>query len=165
MSSGPRYHVKFRRRRENRTDYRKRLALLKSGEPRAIVRKTLKNTIIQIAIYDEVGDRIVASANSVELKKLGWTFSTKSVPAAYLTGYLAGKRAMKKNYESAVLDIGMQRPTKGGRIFAALKGMLDAGMDIPHSDEILPDDERLSGRHISEEIASKIEELKSRMEV
>lgn len=165
MSSGPRYHVKFRRRRENRTDYRKRLALLKSGEPRAIVRKTLKNTIIQIAIYDEVGDRIVASANSVELKKLGWNFSTKSVPAAYLTGYLAGKRALKKNYESAVLDIGMQRPTKGGRIFAALKGMLDAGMDIPHSDEILPDEERLIGRHISEEIASKIEELKSMMEV
>ncbi len=165
MSLGPRYHVKFRRRRENKTDYRKRLALLKSGEPRAIVRKTLKNTIVQISLYDENGDRIVTSANSLELKKLGWNFSTKSVPAAYLTGYLAGKRAIKNNLESAVLDLGMQRPTKGGRVFAALKGMLDAGLEIPYSEEILPDEDRLNGKHINEEIASKVEELKSRMEV
>ncbi|MGC8565398.1 MAG: 50S ribosomal protein L18 [Thermoplasmata archaeon] len=165
MSLGPRYHVKFRRRRENKTDYRKRLALLKSGEPRAIVRKTLRNTIVQISLYDENGDRIVTSANSIELRKLGWNFSTKTLPAAYLTGYLAGKRAIKNNLESAVLDLGMQRPTKGGRVFAALKGMLDAGLEIPYSEEILPDGDRLNGKHINEEIASKVEELKSRMEV
>jgi len=165
MSLGPRYHVKFRRRRENKTDYRKRLALLKSGEPRAIVRKTLRNTIVQISLYDEKGDRIVTSANSIELKKLGWNFSTKTLPAAYLTGYLAGKRAIKNKLESAVLDLGMQRPTKGGRVFAALKGMLDAGLEIPYSEEILPDEDRLNGKHINEEIASKVEELKSRMEV
>ncbi|MEM0447425.1 MAG: 50S ribosomal protein L18, partial [Thermoplasmata archaeon] len=76
MSQGPKYHVKFRRRRQNRTDYRKRLSLLKSGLPRAIVRKTLKNTIVQIALYDEIGDRIVASAISKELKRYGWNFST-----------------------------------------------------------------------------------------
>jgi len=165
MSLDPRYHVKFRRRRENKTDYRKRLALLKSGEPRAIVRKTLRNTIVQISLYDEKGDRIVTSANSIELKKLGWNFSTKTLPAAYLTGYLAGKRAIKNKLESAVLDLGMQRPTKGGRVFAALKGMLDAGLEIPYSEEILPDEDRLNGKHINEEIASKVEELKSRMEV
>lgn len=165
MSSGPRYHVKFRRRRENRTDYRKRLKLLKSGEPRAIVRKTLNNTIVQIALYDEIGDKIVSSAISSELKKFGWKFSTKSVPAAYLTGYLAGKRAMKNNIESAVLDIGMQRPTKGGRVFAALKGMLDAGLEIPHSEEVLPDEDRIMGKHLNDEISSVVEEIKSKMEV
>ncbi|MGC8663317.1 MAG: 50S ribosomal protein L18 [Thermoplasmata archaeon] len=165
MSKGPRYHVKFRRRRENRTDYRKRLHLLKSGLARAIVRKTLNNTIVQIALYDEKGDRILASAVSNELKKMGWNFSTKSVPAAYLTGYLAGKRAIKNNIENAVLDIGRQRPTKGGRLFAALKGMIDAGMDIPYSQDILPEEDRLKGKHLDEGIASKMDEIKSKMEV
>ncbi len=165
MSKGPTYKVKFRRRRENRTDYRKRLKLLKSRLPRAIVRKTLKNTIVQLALYDPKGDKIVTSANSKELVKLGWNFSTKSVPAAYLTGYLAGLRAKKENIESAVLDIGRHMPTKGGRVYAALKGMVDAGIEIPHDEDILPSEERLNGEHLNPDIKNKIEEIKSRMVV
>ncbi|MDP8011348.1 MAG: 50S ribosomal protein L18 [Thermoplasmata archaeon] len=165
MSSGPRYHVKFRRRRENKTDYRKRLNLLKSGSPRAIVRKTSNNIIVQIALYNEKGDQIIASANSRELKKMGWEFSTKTVPAAYLTGYLAGKRAIKNKIDNAVLDIGMQRPTKGGRVFAALKGLVDAGLEIPFNEDILPDEDRIKGKHLHEEIESKMDEIKSKMEV
>jgi len=165
MKSGPTYKVKFRRRRENKTDYRKRLKLLKSKLPRAVVRKTLRNTIVQFALYDPSGDRIVASANSKELVKLGWNFSTKSVPAAYLTGYLAGLRAKKENIENAVLDIGRYTPTKGGRVFAALKGMLDAGIDIPHDEDILPSQERINGEHLNSEIKNKIDEIKSRMVV
>ncbi|MFP3255321.1 MAG: 50S ribosomal protein L18 [Thermoplasmata archaeon] len=163
MSDGPRYHVKFRRRRENRTDYRKRLALLKSGLPRAVVRKTLKNTIVQIALYHESGDRIVASAVSSELKKFGWEFSTKSVPAAYLTGYLAGLRAKKAEIEKAVLDSGLLKPTKGGRIYAAMKGLVDAGIDIPHGDETEPDEERLKGKHLNENIEKIIDQIKEKM--
>ncbi|EQD30588.1 50S ribosomal protein L18P, partial [mine drainage metagenome] len=37
MSTGPRYRVAFRRRREGKTDYRARLRLLKSDRPRAVV--------------------------------------------------------------------------------------------------------------------------------
>ncbi|MEL9998818.1 MAG: 50S ribosomal protein L18 [Thermoplasmata archaeon] len=165
MSQGPKYHVKFRRRRQNRTDYRKRLSLLKSGLPRAIVRKTLKNTIVQIALYDEIGDRIVASAISKELKKYGWNFSTKSVPAAYLTGYLAGLRAKKINLESAVLDSGLLKPGKGGRIYAAMKGLLDAGINIPHGEETEEIEDRIKGKHLNDEIEKMLEQIKEKMVV
>ena len=53
MTQGPRYHVKPRRRREGKTDYRKRLRLLRSGKVRMVVRKSLKNTQIQLIEYKE----------------------------------------------------------------------------------------------------------------
>jgi hypothetical protein len=46
------------------------------------------------------------------------------------------------------LDIGLNPPIKGSRIYAALKGVVDSGLDIPHSPDILPDDSRISGEHI-----------------
>jgi len=96
----------FRRRREGKTNYRKRLALLKSGKPRVVVRKSNKNIRVQFALYDMNGDKIVASAIGTELKKYGWNYSLSNTPAAYLTGLLAGKRAIKKGLKEGVLDIG-----------------------------------------------------------
>jgi len=55
-----------------------------------------------------------------------------------------------KGLKEAVLDIGLQSPTKGARVFAALKGVLDAGVSIPHNKEKLPEEERLSGQHIAD---------------
>ena len=95
MATGPRYNVAFRRRREMRTDYYVRRKLLRGGETRAIVRRSNKNIMIQFADFDMGGDLIVASATSRELKALGWDKSCSSIPAAYLTGYLAGKKAVK----------------------------------------------------------------------
>lgn len=164
MAEGPRYRVNFRRRREGRTDYRQRQRLLRGRVPRAVVRLSLKNANVQFITYDEKGDKIVAAATSKELLKLGWTGSTGNLPAAYLTGYLAGKRASQNGVEEAVLDIGLKGPAKGSAIFAALKGMLDAGIAIPHGEEVLPAEERINGAHINENIGKMIEEVKSRME-
>ncbi len=164
MSKGPRYRVSFRRRREGRTDYRRRLALLKSHKTRAVVRKTLGNTLVQIIHGPAAGDRIVASAFAKELGEFGWSGSTGNVPAAYLTGYLAGLRARSQGIKEAVLDLGLHPPSRGGRVFAALRGLLDAGLAIPHGEEMLPGDERVKGEHISKEIPSQFEKVKKRME-
>jgi large subunit ribosomal protein L18 len=98
------------------------------------------------------------------LKKIGWT-KTGNVPAAYLTGLLAGKKAKEKNVTEAVLDLGLQTSTKGSRIYAALKGVLDAGINVPHSKDILPSEDRIIGKHISEEIAKQFDEIKKKIGV
>jgi large subunit ribosomal protein L18 len=164
MANSPTYKVKFRRRRENITDYRKRLALLKSGLPRAVVRKTLRRTIVQVVNYNEKGDETIVFASSLDLKKYGWNKSTKSVPAAYLTGYLVGKIAKAKGIESMVLDMGRQKPTKGGRLFASLKGLLDAGIEINHGEEIFPDEDRIMGKHLGDDYPSIFEEVKNKID-
>lgn len=164
MASGPRYKVPFRRRREGRTDYRQRAALLRARVPRAVVRTSLRHTSVQLVEFDAQGDRIVASAHSRELTDMGWKSSTGNLPAAYLTGYLAGKRAVKKGVDQAVLDIGLKEPVKGSAAFATLKGMLDAGLEIPHGEEILPSEDRLKGKHINADIEKMVEEVKNRME-
>ncbi|RLG42492.1 MAG: 50S ribosomal protein L18 [Thermoproteota archaeon] len=150
MARSARYKVKFRRRREGKTDYRKRLALLKSGKIRMVVRKSNKFITVQFIRSKLEGDEVLAYAYSKELEKLGWLFSCKSIPAAYLTGYMAAIRAMNAGIHEAILDIGRYPSTRGSRLYAALKGALDAGLSIPHSEEILPENERIEGRHIAE---------------
>jgi len=148
MAHGAKYRVPFRRRREGKTDFRQRLGLLLSGKPRLVARKTLNNNIAQLISYDEKGDIVLVSAHSKELVKMGYKGHCGNIPAAYLTGLLLGKKAVKEGYEEAVLDIGLQRATKGAAIFAILKGALDAGMDIPYSEDVIADEERLNGTHI-----------------
>ncbi|MCD6348874.1 MAG: 50S ribosomal protein L18 [Candidatus Korarchaeota archaeon] len=149
MARSGRYKVMFRRRREGKTDYKKRLALLKSGLPRMVVRRTNRYIIVQFVRFKPVGDEVIAHALSKELEKFGWPYGGKNLPAAYLTGYLAGLRAKKAGVEKAVLDIGRFPSAKGSRLYAALKGALDAGIEVPHSPEILPVEERIKGQHIS----------------
>jgi len=84
------------------------------------------------------------------LVKIGWKGSTGNIPSAYLTGALAARRAIAKGVKEAVLDIGLKSSTKGSRLFAVLKGLSDAGLEIPHSDGPLPAKERIGGGHISE---------------
>jgi large subunit ribosomal protein L18 len=148
MAQGPTYRVKFRRRREGKTNYYRRRSLLVSRRPRLVVRKTNSRTIVQIIDANVVGDMTVASAVSSELTKYGWTAGTSSLPTSYLTGYLAGLRAKARGVENAVLDIGLNPPVKGSKIYAALKGAVDAGLLVPHNPDILPDDSRVSGEHI-----------------
>jgi len=151
MARGPSYNVPYRRRREGKTDYRRRKKLILSGLPRLVARKTNKHIIAQMVEASVEGDKVVASAHSSELrKKYGWLGSLKSLPAAYLTGLICGYRALEKGVKKAVLDIGLQAPSKGARVFAVLKGCLDAGVEIPHGEEILPDEDRIKGQHISE---------------
>ena len=168
MTIGPRTKVPFRRRREGKTNYRRRLNLLKGGMPRAVVRKSLQNTSVQIVTYDSGGDKIVASAISRELRKFGWNVGTGNLTAAYLTGLLAGKRAKSKGVQTAVLDIGLSSPVPGSRVFASLKGLLDAGIEIPHDEGVLPAKDRLEGKHLvkryGENVMQAFKEVKAKLE-
>jgi large subunit ribosomal protein L18 len=127
------------------------------------VRRSLKHTIVQFITYKPKGDLVLVSASSKDLKKLGWTASTSNLPAAYLTGYLAGKRAAAKKIESAVLDIGLNSPIRGSKVFASLRGMLDAGIEIPHGDDIFPNEERITGKHISDNTPELFENIKNKI--
>ena len=164
MATGPRYKVAFRRRREYRTDYYARKRLLKSGESRAVVRRSSRNVTVQFVDFDMNGDIVRAAATTKELRKMGWEHSCSSIPAAYLVGFLAGKRAKKGGIEYAVLDIGMQNPKHGGVLFAALKGMIDAGLEVPHSEDVLPVEDRIKGKHIDGGIEAAIDSVKKKME-
>ena len=164
MATGPRYKVAFRRRRENRTDYYQRRRLLAAKEARAVVRRSNKNIAIQFAEVGMDGDSRIASASTRELKALGWEHSCSSIPAAYLVGYLAGKKAADAGIEYAVLDIGMQKVQHGGVLFATVAGMTDAGLEVPHGEDVLPEEDRLLGKHIDEGIEAAIESVKQKME-
>jgi large subunit ribosomal protein L18 len=163
MATGPRYHVKSRRRRQGKTDYRMRKKLITSGIPRAVVRCTSKNTIVQFIGFNPRGDEVLATGTTMELEGFGWKHATGNIPSAYLAGYMAGKRASKGGIGSAVLDIGLKSPKRGTKVFAALKGMLDAGVEIAHGDGILPSEERVSGTHINEEVAKTFESVVSKI--
>lgn len=158
MADGPRYSVPFRRRREGKTDYKLRLGLVRSGKPRAVVRTSNKYVYVQIVEAQPSGDVVRASASSKELAKLGWKGGTGNLPSAYLTGALAGRRALTKGIKEAILDIGLRPSTKGSRLYAALKGLTDAGLEVPHSEEILPSTARLGGAHIAEYAKSLLSE-------
>jgi large subunit ribosomal protein L18 len=161
---GPRYHVKTRRHREGQTNYRKRLALLRSKKTRLVVRRSLKQIQIQFVEYNNTGDKILTTTLSNELKKnYNWKYSTSSIPAAYLTGLLAGKKALKTGIETCILDIGRQRATKGSNLFAAMKGVIDAGVSCPHNEDMIPKNERLMGQHIKADVASNVENLKKQI--
>lgn len=160
MSHGPTFRVPLRRRRQGRTDYRSRLRLLKSRKVRVVVRRTNNNMIVQFIEYDETGDRIVASATAVETRKFGYTGHTGNTSAAYLAGLLAGVRAKKAGVETAVLDIGLQAPVPGSRIFAGLAGAVASGVEIPHGETVLPNEERLSGAHKGDEAVQAFETAK-----
>lgn len=148
MANDARFRVRFRRRREQKTDYHKRLALVKSREVRLVIRKSLKGMVAQFVAYGEKGDRTLATANSTELKKFGWNGGTGNVSAAYLTGLLLAKK-VKEKPEKVILDLGLQHPAPGGRIFAAAKGVVDGGVTVACSPEAFPKEERLRGSHIA----------------
>ena len=164
MSKGPRYRVHFRRRREGRTDYRVRLRLLKSGTARAVVRLSDRRVRVAIVSFDPVGDRVLASAESGELGGVAFpAASLASTPAAYLTGYLAGLRAKSAGTTEAVLDLGLRHPSVGGRLSAALKGLLDAGMEIPHGEKGFPTADRLNGKHLPKPLPQPLESFKMKL--
>ncbi len=149
MATGSRFFIPFRRRREGRTNYYRRGKLVVCENPRLVVRKTNRHIICQLVTAEMDGDRTLASATSADLARFGFTGSQAATPAAYLTGMLCAVRALNAGITSAVLDIGLHRATKGARVFAALRGSVEAGLDIPHTADILPGDDRVKGAHIA----------------
>jgi len=167
-----RFQVKFRRRREGKTDYQQRLKLIQQAKNkyntpkfRLIVRFTNTDIIAQIAYATLKGDIIVAAAYAHELPRYGLTVGTTNYAASYAVGLLLARRhltnlKLHEKYEGktkvtgedwkyeaedlefsegpkpfrCLLDVGLVRTTKGARVFAALKGACDGGLDIPHSE-------------------------------
>jgi large subunit ribosomal protein L18 len=147
--------VKPKRQRKGLTNYYKRIKLVKSNLPRLVIRKTNRYIIAQITSSKAGGDYTYLTVNSKELSKYGWKNSFKNTPAAYLTGILLGIKSKKIGINKAILDIGFQKPIKGSRIFAIAKGAIDAGLEIPISEEVIPSEERIKGKHI-EDFKSKL---------
>jgi large subunit ribosomal protein L18 len=151
MAKGPRYRRPFRRRAEGKTNYHRRLKLLKSKKLRAVIRASNNHIIVQIIQSQIGGDKIIVSAHSTELaSKFGWNANTGNIPAAYLTGFLAGTRAKKQNVEDAILDLGIFYHRN--RVLAAFKGMLQSGLEIPYREDFFPEniEEIVKGSHIEQ---------------
>lgn len=149
MAQGSNYKVAFRRRREGKTDYSARMKLVDYNKSRLVVRISNAHATVQIIDYAPEGDITVVSAVSKQLANYGYLGSTSNISAFYLTAYLCAKRALAKGVESAILDIGLKAPIKGSKVFAALKGAVDAGLEVPHGDFIFPEDARIRGEHIA----------------
>ncbi len=160
MAYGKSQRLRPKRRRQGKTDYHRRLRLLRSGAPRAVVRVSNTQVICQLVSYNPGGDAILHSVNGKSLTdSCAWPedASKKSIPACYVAGYALGKKAVSAGNHEAVLDIGLAASSPGSRVFSALKGMIDAGLDIPHGTSVLPNEERLSGKHIDDSLSSSVE--------
>jgi large subunit ribosomal protein L18 len=163
MATGPRYRVAFRRRREGKTDYHQRLKLIVSRKPRLVVRGSLNDYVAQIIVTKPEGDRVLAAASAKELAKAyGYKGAPKNTSAAYLTGMLAGLKAKEAGVSEAILDIGLATNRKGSKVYAALKGAIDAGLEIPCSEDIFPSDERIRGEHVAGNSKSSFSQYEKR---
>ncbi|GAB4316639.1 MAG: 50S ribosomal protein L18 [Promethearchaeota archaeon] len=158
MAHGSKYRLPFRRRREGKTNYHRRLRLIKSRKTRVVIRASTRHLTVQFVDALIKGDVVKASAHSSELvNKFGYKGNTGNVPAAYLTGYLAGLRAKKAGLDGAILDVGIF--VRRSRVVAAFKGVLDAGVGVVHGEGFIPEKllRRLTGAHL-EEIAKNFDE-------
>jgi len=186
------FQVKFRRRREGRTDYRQRHKLItqdknkyQSPKYRLVVRFTNRYVICQIIYAEVVGDKVLCSATSKELPKYGLPVGLKNYSAAYCTGLLVARRLLQKlgldeTYTGveevddekrpfrALLDVGIKNTTTGAKVFGAMKGASDGGLDIPHSNKRFPgysrdtkqfDAEMHKGRIMGEHVADYMREM------
>jgi large subunit ribosomal protein L18 len=151
MGKGPRYRRSFRRRYNGKTDYHKRLKLLKSRKLRVVIRASNDHMRVQVIQSKLGGDKVLISAFSKELSsQYGWNANTGNIPAAYLTGFLAGLRAKAKKIQEGVFDLGVFYHRN--RVLAACKGLIDTGMNIPYSEEFFPKslEKRIKGLHIED---------------
>lgn len=151
------YSKILRRLREEKTNYRKRGTMLMGKRDFITVNITNENTQVQILKPGMTGDKVIASAHSRYLLDKGWKGSRKSIPAAYLTGYLAGKKALGQGAKDAILYTGTRRYTQ--RMAAALKGVIDAGVKVPADSETFPSNERINGEHLT--VKNEVSKVKS----
>ena len=148
-----------RRRRESKTNYTKRLLLLKGGTPRLVVRKSNKYILLQVVESKHAQDKVICEVSTKEFLRYGWpkekSGSLKSLAAAYLAGMLLANKALAgkgskdpsghvRKVEKVILDSGLIPSTKGSRVYAAVKGVVDGKLEIPHDPEVLPSDEMIN---------------------
>jgi large subunit ribosomal protein L18 len=136
-----------RRTRQNRTNYRKRIAILVGRHSFVSITVSNQNIMAQVLKPQVMGDIVITAVSSKELLKYGWKGSMNSMPSCYLTGLLLGIRTLEKGMKNLVLYTGKKSFTT--RVASCLKGIIDAGVSIPVSEVSLPEIERLNGGHIS----------------
>lgn len=153
-----------KRRRECKTDYKARMALVKSSLPRIVIRKTNRYLIIQLVESKQAQDNVLVTTSSKELLKYGFdekfSGSLKSVPAAYLAGLVMAKKIKKGEY---IIDLGMAITKFGGRLSAVIKGLVDGGLNIRVNEKIFPSEERISGEHLNKEVKESLSKLKEKI--
>ena len=137
----------LKRIRERKTNYHKRSSLLLSKKRFITIKVTNQNILTQLLEPSITGDKVITSAHSTNLAKLGWKGSLNSLPACYLTGLLLGKKASFRGIENAILYTGKDAFTE--RLSSCLKGIIDGGIEIPSSEDSFPSTERISGEHIA----------------
>lgn len=142
--------IKKKRRREGKTDFGRRKEFLKSGKKRLVIRKSNKKIRAQIIESNKEGDKTLVDVTSKELREYGWEGNFNNIPAAYLTGLLLGKKAKGKEIEECIPDLGMKKPTPNSRLYACMKGVIDASVAVPHSKRVFPSEDRIKGKHIAE---------------
>ena len=156
-----------KRRKQNKTDYKKRLNLLKNEAPRIVLRKTNKYFIAQYISSEEAKDKVSFGFNSKILLKYGWPEefkgSLKSIPAAYLLGYLMGEKILKDKLKQPIVDVGMIRTIHKTKFFGFLKGLIDSGININCKPEAFPEEERIIGKSLKKDFSKKFEEIKSKL--
>ena len=137
-----------RRRRESKTNYTKRLLLLKGNVPRLVVRKSNKYILLQVVESSGAQDKVICEVSTKEFLRYGWpkdkAGSLKSLAAAYLGGMLLANKAKAKKVEKVILDSGLIPNTKGSRVYAAVKGVAENGLLVPHDKSVLPSDEMIN---------------------
>lgn len=154
--------LSHRRKREGKTDYKQRLKLVLSNRIRLVIRKSSRNIIAQMIQYYPKGDKVLVSATTQELKRdYNYNYPRRNITTAYLLGLLIGTKAKKQGINSAILDIGLYTPSKGSILYAVLKGAIDADLQIPHSEDIFPDESRIKGSHLKNKIP--LEDIKSKI--
>jgi large subunit ribosomal protein L18 len=142
------YTSTFRRIRERKTNYRKREKLLIGKKDFVTVNVSDQNVSAQLIRPNLIGDTVMASVHSNELLSYGWKGSRKNIPSCYLVGLLLGKKCIQKKITKAILYIGKRHFTT--KIAACLKGLSEAGLVMPFSENIIPSEERIQGNHIAE---------------
>ena len=154
------YSKILRRLRNEKTNYKKRGTMLMGKRDFITVNITNQNTQVQILKPGIAGDVVIASAHSRYLLEKGWKGSRKNIPAAYLTGYVAGKKALYLGAKNAILYTGTRRYTQ--RMAAALKGVIDAGLEVPADTETFPPAERINGDHLT--VKNEVLRIKSTLD-
>lgn len=160
MASKKAKPVLYRRKRELKTDYKKRLRLLMSKKLRVVLRFSNQKITAQIVGFEVKGDKVHIATSSQNLLKSGWLYSSKNFPASYLTGLNLAKLAREKiSDKELILDTGFRTPLKKGKIYAFLKGAIDGGLNVKHreSEDIFPSEEKISGKDI-QDYASSLKE-------
>lgn len=160
--------VQKRRRRENKTDYLKRLEMLKSEKPRVVFRRTNRYIIAQYIKSEEAKDKAIITIDSKKLLDYGWpkefSGSLKSLSASYLTGYLIGKQIKAKKLETPIVDIGMIQAIHKTKVYAFIKGLIDSGLEIKCKEETFPEEDRIKGKHLKKDFSDTFEKIKSEID-